>query len=75
MAEPDLMILCESIGKKARFLEETVGKLGVKNVRVAHARAEDYRHQSRGHGRLPPSAPFARTSDPAQSAAFREGGR
>lgn len=43
MAEPDCsMILCESIGKKARFLEEAVAKLKLKNVRVAHARAEDY---------------------------------
>lgn len=43
MAEPDCsMILCESIGKKAKFLEEAVGKLKIKNVRVAHARAEDY---------------------------------
>ncbi|MDG1985947.1 MAG: 16S rRNA (guanine(527)-N(7))-methyltransferase RsmG [Planctomycetota bacterium] len=43
IAEPDCsMILCESIGKKARFLEETVKKLGLKNVRVVHARAEDY---------------------------------
>ena len=43
IAEPDCsMILCESIGKKARFLEETVEKLGLKNVRVVHARAEDY---------------------------------
>ncbi|MEM6675189.1 MAG: 16S rRNA (guanine(527)-N(7))-methyltransferase RsmG [Planctomycetota bacterium] len=43
IAEPDCsMILCESIGKKAKFLEETVQKLGLKNVRVVHARAEDY---------------------------------
>lgn len=43
IAEPDCsMILCESIGKKARFLEETVKTLGLKNVRVVHARAEDY---------------------------------
>ena len=43
MAEPDCsMILCESIGKKARFLEELVAKLGLKNVRVVHARAEEY---------------------------------
>jgi len=43
MAEPDCsMILCESIGKKARFLEELVEKLGLKNVRVVHARAEEY---------------------------------
>lgn len=43
IAEPDCsMILCESIGKKARFLEEAVEKLGLKNVRVVYARAEDY---------------------------------
>ncbi len=43
IAEPDCsMILCESIGKKARFLEEAVKELGLKNVRVVHARAEDY---------------------------------
>ena len=43
IAEPDCsMILCESIGKKARFLEETVALLGLKNVTVAHMRAEDY---------------------------------
>lgn len=48
IAEPDCsMILCESIGKKARFLEEAVGKLGLKNVRVVHARAEDYLATSR----------------------------
>ncbi|MEM8711364.1 MAG: 16S rRNA (guanine(527)-N(7))-methyltransferase RsmG [Planctomycetota bacterium] len=43
MAEPDCsMILCEAIGKKAKFLEELVAELGLKNVRVVHARAEDY---------------------------------
>ncbi len=43
MAEPDCsMIVCESIGKKARFLEEVVAKLKLKNVRVVHMRAEDY---------------------------------
>lgn len=43
MAEPDCsMILCESIGKKAEFLQEVVKKLGLKNVRVVHMRAEDY---------------------------------
>jgi 16S rRNA (guanine527-N7)-methyltransferase len=43
MAEPDCsMILCEAIGKKAKFLEEVVKKLGLKNVRVVHMRAEEY---------------------------------
>jgi 16S rRNA (guanine527-N7)-methyltransferase len=43
MAEPDCsMILCESIGKKAKFLEELVAKLKLKNVRVVHERAEDF---------------------------------
>lgn len=43
MAEPDCsMVLCEAIGKKAKYLEELVAKLGLKNVRVVHARAEDY---------------------------------
>ncbi|QDV07278.1 Ribosomal RNA small subunit methyltransferase G [Planctomycetes bacterium Poly30] len=43
MAEPDCsMILCEAIGKKAKFLEEVVAKLGLKNVRVEHMKAEDY---------------------------------
>ncbi len=43
MAEPDCtMVLCEAIGKKAVFLQELVTKLKLKNVTVAHARAEDY---------------------------------
>lgn len=43
MAEPDCsMVLCESIGKKAKFLEEAVAKLKLKNVRVVHMRAEEY---------------------------------
>jgi 16S rRNA (guanine527-N7)-methyltransferase len=43
MAEPDCsMILCEAIGKKAKFLEEAVAKLKLKNVRVVHAKAEEY---------------------------------
>ncbi|MEL6905043.1 MAG: 16S rRNA (guanine(527)-N(7))-methyltransferase RsmG, partial [Planctomycetota bacterium] len=48
MGEPDCsMILCESIGKKARFLQEAVEKLGIKNVRVVHQRAEEYLQQER----------------------------
>ncbi|MEM1451410.1 MAG: 16S rRNA (guanine(527)-N(7))-methyltransferase RsmG [Planctomycetota bacterium] len=43
IAEPQCsMILCESIGKKAKFLQETVEKLGLKNVRVVHDRAEEF---------------------------------
>ena len=43
MAEPDCqMILCESIGKKAKFLEDLVAKLKLKNVRVVHDRAEEF---------------------------------
>lgn len=48
MAEPDCeLILCDSIGKKAEFLKGLVAKLKLKNVRVVHARAEDYLATSR----------------------------
>ncbi len=33
--------LVESVGKKARFLQETIERLGLANVRVQQARAED----------------------------------
>lgn len=43
VAEPMCsVILCESIGKKAKFLEEVVAKLGLRNVTIAHERAEEY---------------------------------
>jgi 16S rRNA (guanine527-N7)-methyltransferase len=35
--------LLEATGKKARFVERTVERLGVGNVQVVHARAENYR--------------------------------
>jgi len=35
--------LVEATGKKARFVEQTVLRLGVGNVQVEHARAENYR--------------------------------
>jgi 16S rRNA (guanine527-N7)-methyltransferase len=35
--------LVEATGKKARFVEQTAGRLGVENVQVVHARAESYR--------------------------------
>jgi 16S rRNA (guanine527-N7)-methyltransferase len=35
--------LIEATGKKARFVEQTVSRLRVGNVRVEHARAENYR--------------------------------
>ena len=35
--------LVEATGKKARFVEETVERLRLSNVHVAHARAESYR--------------------------------
>jgi len=35
--------LVEATGKKARFVEQTVLRLGVNNVQVEHARAENYR--------------------------------
>ena len=35
--------LVEATGKKARFVQQTVLRLGVDNVRVEHARAENYR--------------------------------
>jgi len=42
IARPDVQIvLIESTQKKAAFLEETVGKLGLDNVRVSPIRAED----------------------------------
>lgn len=35
--------LVEATGKKARFVEQTVRRLGCENVQVEHARAESYR--------------------------------
>ncbi|MEA3198204.1 MAG: rRNA (guanine527-N7)-methyltransferase [Gammaproteobacteria bacterium] len=35
--------LVEATGKKARFVEQTVRRLGCENVQVEHARAENYR--------------------------------
>jgi 16S rRNA (guanine527-N7)-methyltransferase len=35
--------LVEATGKKARFVEQTAGRLGVDNVQVVHSRAEAYR--------------------------------
>jgi len=43
LAEPMCsVILCESITKKAKFLEEVVAKLGLRNVRVVNERAEEF---------------------------------
>jgi len=43
LAEPmSSVILCESIQKKAKFLETVVAKLGLRNVRVVAERAEDF---------------------------------
>jgi 16S rRNA (guanine527-N7)-methyltransferase len=39
--------LCESIGKKARFVESAVQELGLSNVRVAAERAEEFLRSSR----------------------------
>jgi 16S rRNA (guanine527-N7)-methyltransferase len=36
-------VLVEATGKKARFVEQTAGRLGVDNVQVVQARAETYR--------------------------------
>jgi 16S rRNA (guanine527-N7)-methyltransferase len=35
--------LVEATGKKARFVEQTAGRLSLDNVQVVHARAESYR--------------------------------
>jgi 16S rRNA (guanine527-N7)-methyltransferase len=35
--------LIEATGKKARFVEQTVARLGCENVQVVHSRAESYR--------------------------------
>ena len=35
--------LIESVGKKARYVEQTIGRLGLGNATVVHARAESYR--------------------------------
>ena len=35
--------LIEAIGKKARFVQQTVSRLGLGNAQVVHARAESYR--------------------------------
>jgi 16S rRNA (guanine527-N7)-methyltransferase len=37
------LTLIEGTGKKARFVEQTVERLGLKNVQVIHSRAESYR--------------------------------
>jgi len=43
LAEPMCsVILCESIQKKAKFLEEVVARLGLRNVRVVAERAEEF---------------------------------
>jgi 16S rRNA (guanine527-N7)-methyltransferase len=45
---PDVQVrLVESIGKKAAFLEQTVAALGLPNVAVVAARAEDHLAQQR----------------------------
>ena len=40
-------VLIEATGKKARYVERTVRRLGCANVEVVHARAENYRPSER----------------------------
>lgn len=43
MARPgQRFVLLDSAGKKTRFVEHAVGRLGLENVRVVRARAEEY---------------------------------
>ncbi|MBL8765981.1 MAG: 16S rRNA (guanine(527)-N(7))-methyltransferase RsmG [Planctomycetes bacterium] len=39
--------LIDATGKKARYLEETAGALGLANVRVLNGRSEDFAHERR----------------------------
>jgi 16S rRNA (guanine527-N7)-methyltransferase len=46
IARPEAeVVLVESVGKKCAWLERTVGALGLKNVRVVCARAEELREE------------------------------
>jgi 16S rRNA (guanine527-N7)-methyltransferase len=45
-ASASSVVLLEATGKKARFLEHAVSRLGIENVRVANGRVEEYAHQS-----------------------------
>lgn len=50
LQRPDLrMTLLEPLLRRATFLEEVVSDLGLANVVVVRARAEDYRHQHPDH--------------------------
>lgn len=43
IAFPDLRItLLDSLGKRVKFLNEVIGRLGLKNIEAIHGRAEDY---------------------------------
>lgn len=43
IAFPSLKItLLDSLGKRVKFLNEVIGKLGLKNIEAIHGRAEDY---------------------------------
>jgi 16S rRNA (guanine527-N7)-methyltransferase len=44
MASPDREVTCvDSVGKKAAFITQAAGSLGLKNVQAVHARIEDVR--------------------------------
>lgn len=48
IARPDLaFVLLDSVGKKTRFVQEAVFRLGLDNVRVVQARATAYRPEQR----------------------------
>jgi 16S rRNA (guanine527-N7)-methyltransferase len=50
LLRPDLrMTLLEPLLRRATFLEEVVSDLGLADVVVVRARAEEYRHQQPGH--------------------------
>jgi 16S rRNA (guanine527-N7)-methyltransferase len=48
IARQDLeFTLIDATGKKARYLEETAGTLGLRNVRVLNGRSEEFAHERR----------------------------
>lgn len=45
IVDPDIHVtMVEATGKKARFIQEVITRLGLPNARVEHARAEDLAH-------------------------------
>lgn len=40
-------VLCDSLNKRLKFLQEVISELGLKNVELVHGRAEDLAHDKR----------------------------